>query len=358
MKKSLMKTFSHIPERGDFAIQQRVGPFRSNGAALHDLRGFFGLQLSKTMPFGCLRDADGAMYSVVRSVNSPSGTPSPTRFVYQSTRVNGKTLRMDKPRMAAQARTLMPTRALVGDSAVWTSLPGNDASDPPEPAEPGNAWRVEACGERLHWVEEGLFDIQGKTIGPGMQWYLPGTEWGTFCVAQLYDVAGTCEGRAVKGIMAVEQSYMAEGGQVHAKKCLIVNNRKHVIWCAFANVYADGSIDAGTFLVGHDHLGFAFLTNEKNDVRTTTAIEAQVKHKADGHHVDTAQVTLEGDEVWEFLPDPKGEMLDFLGGFPPTAQQEGRWRRVGDTRVPDRWFAWGETDRRNGTARNVLGLEE
>ena len=353
-----MKTFPRIPERGDFAFQQLVGPFRSSGAAMHDLRGFFGLLLSKTMPFGCLRDADGAMYSVVRSVNSPTGTPNPTRFVYQSTRVDGKTLRMDKPRMAAQARTLMPTRALVGDTAVWTSLPGNAASDPPEPAEPGNAWRVEASGERLHWVEEGLFEIHGKAIGPGMQWYLPGIEWGTFYVSQLYDVAGICEGRAVKGIMAVEQSYMAEAGQVDATKALLVNNRKHVIRCTFANVYADGSIDAGTFLVDHESLGFAFLTNEKGEVRTTTAIEAQVKHKAGDHHVDTAQVTLEGHEVWEFLPDPKGEMLDFLAGFPPTAQQEGRWRRLGDTRMPDRWFAWAESDRRNGSARDVLGLEE
>lgn len=182
-------------------------------------------------------------------------------------------------------------------------------------------------------------------------------DWGTFYISQLYDVSGTCEGRKVKGIMAVEQSYMAEGGAVHSKKCLIVNNKKHVVWCAFANVYADGSIDAGTFLVGHENLGFAFLTNEKGEVRTTTHIEAKVKHKEGSYFVDTARITIEGNEEWEFLPDPKGEMVDFLGGFPPTSQQEGRWRRVGDTRVPDRWFAWGETDRRNGTERNVLGNE-
>ena len=45
----------------------------------------------------------------------------------------------------------------------------------------------------------------------------------------------------------------------------------------------------------------------------------------------------------------------FVGGFPVTAQQEGRWRRVGDTREPDRWMGWGESDRRNGSARNVRG---
>jgi hypothetical protein len=52
-----------------------------------------------------------------------------------------------------------------------------------------------------------------------------------------------------------------------------------------------------------------------------------------------------------------GEMVDFVGGFPITAQQEGRWRRVGDRRTPDRSFGWGESDRRNGSARNVRGAD-
>lgn len=50
-------------------------------------------------------------------------------------------------------------------------------------------------------------------------------------------------------------------------------------------------------------------------------------------------------------------MIDFVGGFPVTAQQEGRWQRVGDTRKPSHWLAWGESDRRNGSARNVPGTD-
>ena len=57
------------------------------------------------------------------------------------------------------------------------------------------------------------------------------------------------------------------------------------------------------------------------------------------------------------MPDPKGEMVDFVGGFPITAQQEGRWRRAGDTREPDRSLGWGETDRRNGSARDLPGAD-
>lgn len=151
-----MKTYPRIPERGDFAFQMLVAPYRSNGAAMYDLRGFYGLHLSKTIPFGCLRDDEGAMYSMVRSVNSTTGTPNATTFVYQTTRVDGKTLRMDKPRMAAQAQTLMPTRALEGDTAKWTSLPD----------EAGNAWKLNASGEHMHWVEEGLLHVRAASSAP------------------------------------------------------------------------------------------------------------------------------------------------------------------------------------------------
>lgn len=342
-----MKTFKTAPARGDFAFQQLVAPYHVTGQALNDVRGFYGLLLSKSMPFGSVRDDEGHIYSFVRSVMSPTGTPNPTRFFYQSTRVDGEHIRMDHPRMAAQALTPMPLQWLENDTVHWTSQPG----------EPGNPWALEASGEHLRWREEGLFELQGKLIGTGMQWYLPGVDWGTFYTSQLWDIHGVCEGRPVKGIMALDQVYLAEGGAIHFKKDLVVNNQKHVIWWSFATMYKDGSFDAGSFMVGHDNLGYAIFMNERGEVRTTTAIEGLVAHKQGSYFVDTAQITLEGQEIWEFLPDPKGEMIDFVGGFPITAQQEGRWRRVGDTREPDRWFAWGESDRRNGSARNVPGTD-
>ena len=152
------------------------------------------------------------------------------------------------------------------------------------------------------------------------------------------------------------QSRLSCQAQV-ADKDLVVENKMHVIWWSFATIYQDGSWDAGSFMVGHDNLGYAIFQNEKGEVRCTTSIEGEVVHKPGSYFVESARIVLEGDEVWEFLPDPKGEMRDFVGGFPITAQQEGRWRRVGDTREPDHWFGWGESDRRNGAARNVRGSD-
>jgi hypothetical protein len=342
-----MKTFTDIPARADFAYQVLVAPHNASGKAMAGLRGFFGLPLSKTMPFGSVRDEDGHIYSFVRSVLAPGGTPNPTRFLYQSTRLDGKHIRLDKERMARQALTPMPLQSLEGDTVRWTSVPG----------EMGNPWQLTASGAALAWKEEGLFDLRGTLIGHGMQWYLPGVDWGTFYVSHLFDLSGTCEGRPVKGVMALDQVYLAKGGAIHFQKDLVVNNKMHVLWWSFATIYKDGTFDAGSLMVGHDNLGYAILMNEKGEVRCTTRLEGAVKHKEGSYFASEVLVTLEGGEQWEFLPDEKGEMIDFVGGFPITAQQEGRWRKVGDTREPDRWMAWGESDRRNGSARNVRGAD-
>lgn len=155
-----MKTYDTIPERGDFGYQTLVAPQHVSGASLHNLRGYFGLHITKGMPFGVVRDDEGHMYAFVRALNEPGSTPNPTRFIYQSSRIDGENIRMDKPRMAAQAMTTFPERTLEGDTAIWSSLQG----------EAGNPWQITASGERMTWKEEGLFDLSGPLIGQGMQW--------------------------------------------------------------------------------------------------------------------------------------------------------------------------------------------
>jgi hypothetical protein len=340
-----MRYYKTIPGRADLSYQCLVGPQQVSGSAIADLRDHFGLRFTKHMPFGCLRDADGHIYAVVRALNGPGSTPNPTKFIYLSTRLDDTQLRIDKEKIAARALTLFPQRGLDGDTAWWSGVKD----------EAGQPWRITASGERFSWREEGLLDISGTLLGNGMQWYLPGVDWGTFYVSQLYDVAGSCEGRPVKGVIALDQAWMAEGGAIHFQKDLVINNKMHVIWWTFATIYKDGSWESGSFMVGHEKLGYAIFQNHKGEVRCTTDIEGEVRHKPDSWFVESARIVLEGKEEWEFLPDLKGEMVDFVGGFPVTAQQEGRWRRVGDTREPDHWLGWGESDRRNGSSRNVRG---
>jgi hypothetical protein len=340
-----MKTFKTTPERGDFGFQQLIAPMEVSGAAMGGTRGFFGLKMSKSSLFGSVRDEDGNIYSFVRSLLAPGGTPNPTRFFYLNTLIDGVNLRMDQDIMSRQALSPIPLQTQDGDTVRWRN----------QPDEAGNGWEITANSERITWKEDGLYQLEGRVLKPGLQWYLPGVEWGTFYVSQLWELAGICQGRPVKGAMALDQIYMAEGGAIHFKKDLIVNNQKHVIWWSFVTVYKDGSWDTGSFMVGHDNLGYAIFNNDKGELRVTTDIEGQARHKEGSYFLESARIVIDGGkEEWEFLPDPKGDMIDFVGGFPITAQQEGRWRRVGDTREPSHWFA---SDRRNGSARDVPGSD-
>src|SRR5690606_33196405 len=116
-----MRVFHRTMPRADFNYQVLVAPMEVSAKAMNDTRGFFGLVMNKTMPYGVLRDSEGHIYAPVRALMAPTGTPNPTTFFYQSTRLGEDTLVMDKPRMAAQAQTALPVQTLEGDTVVWRS---------------------------------------------------------------------------------------------------------------------------------------------------------------------------------------------------------------------------------------------
>ena len=83
------------------------------------------------------------------------------------------------------------------------------------------------------------------------------------------------------------------------------------------------------------------------NVRIDTDVDGEVSFARDRLLADGARFRF-GDNEYEFLPDERGRMPD-LGPI-PNPQVDGRWRRVGDTREPDVWFAWGEAVPANGHA--------
>jgi hypothetical protein len=117
-----MRYFNTIPERADFGYQCLVAPQKVGGSKIADLRDHFGLKFTKHIPFGCLRDAEGHIYAMVRALNGPGSTPNPTKFIYMSTRLDGAHLRIDKDKIAPRALTLFPERGLEDDTAWWSSL--------------------------------------------------------------------------------------------------------------------------------------------------------------------------------------------------------------------------------------------
>jgi hypothetical protein len=197
-------------------------------------------------------------------------------------------------------------------------------------------WTPSTCS----WIEEGVLDVRGQLVPPGMHWYLPGRDAGMYYVANIFELEGTVLGRRVRGMIGFDPIYMYEGGEVYKTKDALVQKQLELIWYTWATRYKDGSVDAGHFLLGNDQFGFAILTDERGRTRLTYDVAGEVTFAPEGYWQTGIRYSAFGEE-WEFIPEARGRMLD-LGPI-PNPQVEGRWRRVGDKREPAVWFAWGET---------------
>lgn len=210
----------------------------------------------------------------------------------------------------------------------------------------GRPYEITFSEERCTWKEEGLFNLSGPIMKPGLHWYLPGRDYGTYYVSQLFELEGEIEGRRCRGIIAFDQNYMGEGGNAYRFKDLVMENQAHIIWYTWATRYDDGSWEGGHFQLCHGTMGFAVITDGTN-VTYTQNIQGFVTRRADSPFAARIDITVDG-EQWFFTPDPRGAMPDMMRRHPPTPQQEGLWQRAGETRKPVAWFAWGETEPDHG----------
>lgn len=330
-------TAANLPyaERGNFAYKATVAPHQPSAKAMLDQRGYFGLVRSTLGIYGCLRDANGEMYEITRSLPGPTN-PHPDGAMFLEATVGKDTLRI-VPEVGANAATSANHREELLDdgTAVWTS----------DPAGNGNPFRITFAkdGTSCTWHEENLCDFQGQLLGPGLQWYLPTSDTGILYVSQLFQLQGTLQGKAVRGMIGFDDIYLPQGVNIYDGNDPLTKHDQHRIWYTFATRYKDGTYDAGHIILGHDRLGFALLTNEKQKLTLCTDVTGEVTQVSDGPWPQSIKVHVQGVD-WEFLPDPKGRMPDLQGQVAAefTPQNEGRWRRVGDRREPDVWFAWGE----------------
>ena len=88
---------------------------------------------------------------------------------------------------------------------------------------------------------------------------------------------------------------------------------------------------AGPFSITSRRMVDACLRNKRH----YTDITGEITQVSDGPWPQSIKIHVQGVD-WEFLPDPKGRMPDLQGEVAAefTPQNEGRWRRVGDQRVP------------------------
>ena len=325
-----------LAERGDFGWLPQVGAHRSDPTEFCADRSFFGLPYSCSVIYGSFRDPNGRAFTPMRRLYSGDGGKE--RLLLQTTLGDSDTLRIH-PAGAATARSTGWKRDI--DRGVFC------LESPPEV--PGTGFRLAGDGTTLEWIEEGTLELHGSLVSPGLHWYLPGRDKAMYYASQLFELEGVILEHPVRGFIGFDDIYLPEGIRIYQGDAL-VGEKLEILWFTWATRYQDGTLEAGHFLFGHDRLGFALLTDERGGVTATTDVEAWVTLDPDGFWPARIDLTAAGVD-WEFLPDQKGNMVDLLPM--PNPQTEGRWRRVGDTRQPAWWFAWGETAPEHGQHREI-----
>jgi len=327
------------PKRGNFGYKALVGPHRADAAAMVDPRPFFGLAPEATFLYGCLRDEKGEMYELCRNIPWKKRSIGSNGLFMEST-AGQQALRIIPEVSQAAANSNDFVGKLEGDMAVFTSPKGVQ----------GKPYRITYSRTRCTWFEQDVCDLKGELIGPGLQWHIPDPDIGIFYVSQLFQLTGTVRGKKVRGMIGFDQTYLRDGAILYAGQDPLTGPKQHRAWYTWATRYKDGTLDGGHFLLGHDRMGFALLTNEKEQLTLVTDVEGDIEIGPDNTFPKGLKLRF-GTQEWEFLPDPKGTMPDLLGLVQPsTPQVEGRWRRIGDKREPDVWFAWGEVAPAHGLA--------
>ncbi len=327
-----------FPPRGSFAWQTLVGPYTPDPAALLDPSPIFGLERENTAVYGCMRSASGEIYEALRAIRGtdhegPEYAEAFGGFLLRSTAGHNDPFMHVMPVSGKAASSKHPDGKLENGGAVWSSQQNAE----------GSPWQVTCDGKTCRWHEENVLDLQGHLIEPGLQWYMPERSLGMYYASLLYEVTGTILEEEVRGFIGIDQIYMPDGGVLYRHKDTLVGQKVHSLWYTWGTRYKDGTLDAGHFIVGHGRSGFALLTNEHGEPYYTNNITARINTRKDESGQEWQDhIILNVDGVdWEFLPDPRGTMPD--GSHQATTPQcEGRWRRVGDEREPDVWFAWGE----------------
>lgn len=332
-----------LPSKGDFGWAALASGRQVIPAEWVDPRPHFGLQREAGYLWGTLRDDHGDPLSFARRLPDPAATDTiddhtgalPDKLIVAAAWDGaGEMVLRKEPKFAVPAAEI--ERRLDGGQAIWRSA--------------GDAMRLSLGSNRAEWSEHDLIEVAGPQVGPGLQWYLPGPDAAIYYPTTTWQVTGTVFGRDVSGFLFYEEAYVPPGGRLYVHHDPLLGHQLHTTWYSWANRYADGDLEFGHFLFGHDRFAIGIVANGDGEVRVAEHMEATVTRASDGYWSERIDFVLDGEE-WEMVADPAGHMVAM--GQVPNPQQEGVMRRKGETRDPVVWMAWGETVPTHGEVRRI-----
>jgi hypothetical protein len=336
-----------MPRKGDFQHYMVCGPFQPNIDDLLDRRSYHGLQPDAFFIYGTLRDAAGNMYTIARRL--PYGPLSTFAEKGEERKAMGSRLMFQTNRGENDLRLLTDVMKASGSSATpQVERQEQKIRFSPGAELRGKTWHADIGVHAFAWDEEDVLSLTGQAILPALQWYLIDRDEGTLYGSMMYEASGTILGEPVRGFIFFEQSHMAEGGVLYAHRDTLVGKAVENCWYSWGTRWDDGTVEVGHFICGNDRAGFGMATDGKKLTLCTSNATAVVTRAADGYWHDGIRIDADG-EAWEVVPDPRGRQVGLAKMKNP--QQEGLIQRVGETRKPVAWFAWGETAPTHGDTR-------
>jgi hypothetical protein len=297
------------------------------GGVLDSATASNGLELESTYLKGLFRTRgdDQHIVQVVRRLSVAESFPP--RLLLQSNIGVGGMRRHRIELIAAHSRDVERT---VGDSGMRFEA---DAS------EGAQSLQVTLDEAGLRWWEGEIFDVSGAEVLPALQWSIvpdDEPESAMRCATRVFAVSGNFEGVDVDGFVAIDEVCLAAGRQNHVDDPITAGNITDV-WCAWANAYDDGTVEAGQAAFGANGLGFAVLASG-GEARVAERVSGSVTSDDEGRPTHIS-FDIDG-ERWEFVADDRGLPIEPLPG--PFRQAEGWFRRAGEQRRPLVWWATPE----------------
>jgi hypothetical protein len=312
-----------LPPRGDYNHQPIIGPCRVEPAGAMREKPYFGLSHKATLCYGTFRDAEDVAYAALRKL----GWESASALTLQTT-LDGGAFRVHAG--TARAFAGWGLRESLEDGVhLYASAPGLDA----EP------FRLEHCADRVSWTEGTIFDLEGRLIGCGIQWYDPSPPGG-FYAAEQYRVSGSILGTPVEGFVALDQLYLPAGMTWFESPYFSAPPYLEIAWNTFATEYEDSTIEAGQVFFGGQRMSFAVIVDEHGPAVVSRDVTAELTATPTGYP-GAITYWIDG-EAWCWTAEERWQMPDFAAGYPDDTYRpsEGLFVRADEPRRPVVWWSF------------------
>jgi len=314
------------PSPADFGGVCLIGECRVEPEIMLPKTAYFGLAKAGSYLYGTLRDHDGNLLRMLRSVEANESTMRSLFVAEPGSQI--------APHPRADEMWLGPTTITrEGDDVVFQS----------DGAPTDQGFRFLSGPTGITWRDASVLSIAGDSVGPAIQWFNTWAGGACYSATAKYRVRGTFLGRAVEGFAGHEIHYFPAGlGWLDGP----YGSGREICWQQIANEYEDGTLVQGTFAYGQDGWGFAMLHDEQGQFVATTDVTAEATVRTNGYP-ETIRYEFSG-QSWTWRIDPQGERPMVteipLRGADGTCTRDGDDRAVRYSMGNSDWWTDGRAD--------------